>query len=60
MIKLIAYQIAYEFEPLTKESIEQENTLKEKLNETTKTVVTIEEKHYVWDEMNKEIFRPLQ
>ncbi|HSB92802.1 MAG TPA: hypothetical protein VLC28_06770 [Flavitalea sp.] len=56
MIKPIAYQIEYWFEQLNKESIEQEKTLKEKLIEVTKKIDTIEEKHYVLEEMNKESF----
>ncbi|GAA4737709.1 hypothetical protein GCM10023229_15780 [Flavisolibacter ginsenosidimutans] len=56
MIKPIAYQIEYWFEQLNKESIEQEKTLKQKLIEVTQKIDTIEEKHYVLEEMNKESF----
>ncbi len=56
MIKPIAFQIEHFFEQINKEGIEQEKALKEKLIEVTKKIDTVEEKHYVLEEMNKESF----
>ncbi|GAA4733698.1 recombinase family protein [Flavisolibacter ginsenosidimutans] len=56
MLKPLVYQIEHFFEELNKEGIEQEKELKQKLIEVTKKLDTIEEKHYVLEEMNKESF----
>ncbi len=56
MIKPIAFQIEHFFEQINKGGIEQEKALMEKLIEVTKKIDTVEEKHYVREEMNKESF----